>query len=232
MPSIGQRARASASLPGFTAQTSYAPSLVWSGSTRLKVRFQPLTRKAAARLWHRARDFDRQTRKSRGTRAHGGRLGPTALQVLHTLLFDFLNFRSGQLDPSYAAIARRANLSERAVATAIQRLKAEGILKWERRCTPTWRDGQYVLEQQTNAYAVLPPSQWRGYREPPDAPRPVPGTWGDPPSMPSVLDQAVLERAADGSEQTALAVLETAAPGGLEAALAALGRKIQDRGSQ
>jgi hypothetical protein len=31
------------------------------------------------------------------------------LQVLHALIFDFLNYRTGQLDPSYEAIARKAN---------------------------------------------------------------------------------------------------------------------------
>jgi hypothetical protein len=43
--------------------------------------------------------------------------------VLHTLIFDFLNFRSGGLDPSYAAIAKAANVCERTVAKAIKRLR-------------------------------------------------------------------------------------------------------------
>jgi hypothetical protein len=38
-----------------------------------------------------------------------------------------------------------------------------------RRCAESWRDGRFVLEQQTNAYAVLPDSQWRGYRPPLEA---------------------------------------------------------------
>jgi hypothetical protein len=95
-----------------------------------------------------------------------------------------------------------------------------------RRCAETWRDGRYVLEQQTNAYAVLPCSQWHGYREPPEAPPPAPGTWGDHPRMPSVLDLAVLERQASGSERTVIAVLQTAPPNSLEAALARLGRAV------
>ena len=28
----------------------------------------------------------------------------------------------------------------------------------------SWRDGRFVLAQETNAYAVLPEGQWRGYR--------------------------------------------------------------------
>ena len=54
-------------------------------------------------------------------------MGHTALQVLHALIFDFLNYASGRLDPSYAAIARKANVCERAVATALKRLRELGM---------------------------------------------------------------------------------------------------------
>ena len=40
------------------------------------------------------------------------------------------------------------------VATALKRLRELGILNWVRRCAETWRDGRFVLEQETNAYAV------------------------------------------------------------------------------
>ena len=36
--------------------------------------------------------------------------------------------------------------------------------------------------------------QWRGYRPPAEPPAPAPGTWGDPPPMPSVLAQAARRR--------------------------------------
>jgi hypothetical protein len=87
--------------------------------------------------------------------------------------------------PGLTALARTA-------ASALQRLKALGILNWVRRCAESWQDGRFVLEQQTNAYAVLPESQWRGYRSPQDQPAPLPGTWGDPPPLPSALAQAGL----------------------------------------
>ena len=61
-----------------------------------------MAKKAAVRLWHRARDFDRGTHQAG---RHGGAVGHTALAVLHALVFDFLNHRTGRLDPSYAAIA-------------------------------------------------------------------------------------------------------------------------------
>jgi hypothetical protein len=76
-------------------------------------------RRRRFKLWHRARDFDRQTHKPG---KHGGAIGPSGLQVLHVFLFDFLNYTTGRLDPSYAAIARKANLCERTVADALKRL--------------------------------------------------------------------------------------------------------------
>ena len=138
-----------------------------------------MPKKTATRLWHRARDFDRQTRRKDH---HGGAVGHAALQVLHALIFDFLNYASGRLDPSYAAIARKANVCERTVASALKRLRELGILNWVRRCAESWQDGRFVLEQETNAYAVLPASQWRGYREPPEAAAAHAGHLGRPPS--------------------------------------------------
>ena len=75
---------------------------------------------------------------------------------VRALIFDFLNHRTGQLDPSYAAIAQKAGVCVRAVATALARLRELRILNWVRRCAESWRDGRFVLAQQTNAYAVLP----------------------------------------------------------------------------
>ena len=94
-------------LPGFTAPQTYAAWPVWSGSTTMPIRFAPMPKKAAVRLWHRAREFDRGTHQ---TRHHGGAVGHAALQVLHALIFEFLNHRTGRLDPSYAAIAHKAGV--------------------------------------------------------------------------------------------------------------------------
>ena len=164
-------------LPGFTALGStYAPWPVWSGSVANPVRFVPLAKKAAVKLWHRARDFDRGTHQPGH---HGGAVGHTALQVLHALIFDFLNHRTGRLDPSYAAIAAKAGVCVRTVATALARLRELGILNWVRRCAESWQDGRFVLEQETNAYGLLPESQWRGYRPPQEPPAsPWPGDVG------------------------------------------------------
>src|SRR3954462_14091087 len=168
-------------LPGLAGEKTYAAWPVWAGSIKAPIKFPSLTRKAATRLWHRARDFDRQTRRQG---CHGGAIGHAALQVLETLIFDFLNYASGRLDPSHAAIARKANVCERTVRNALNRLRDLGILNWVRWCTESWRAGRFVLEQQPNPYPIQHPLGWRGYREPQQAPTPAPGTRGDHPPLP------------------------------------------------
>lgn len=229
MLSMGQLAPALPGLPSFEGEKTFAAWPVWSHSTTKDVRFQSMPKKVAARLWHRARDFDRQTRR---TNHHGGAVGHTALQVLHTLIFDFLNYTSGRLDPSHAAIARKANVCARTVANALKRLRELGILNWVRRCAESWRNGRFVLEQETNAYAVLPSSQWRGYREPPEARQPMPGTWGDHPPLPSVIAQATEERQHSGSMRSMVEILDSDPTDRLAAALARLGRAMQSAKTQ
>jgi len=218
-----ERSPALPGLAGYAGPKTYAAWPVWSDSTTKEIKFQPMPKKAATRLWHRARDFDRRT-QAKGK--HGGAVGHAALQVLHTLIFDFLNFASGRLDPSYAAIARKANVCERTVANAIKRLKALGILNWVRRCAESWQEGRFTLEQETNAYAILPDSQWRGYSPPPEPPAPHPDTWGATPPLPSLLAQAMAERAAGSSLRRMADLLDSDPTDQLALALARLGRTL------
>jgi hypothetical protein len=109
----------------------------------------------------------------------------------------------------------------RTVANALKKLKELRLLHWERRCTPSWQDGRFRLEQDTNAYAVLPESQWRGYRPPQAPPAPLPGTWG----VLSALAQAALEGELAGKVQA----LAGDPRDGLAAALARLGQAFLAR---
>jgi hypothetical protein len=213
------------SLPGFTLPQTHASWPVWTGSVVKPVRFAPLAKKAAVRLWHRARDFDRGTHE-RGR--HGGAVGHIGLAVLHALIFDFLNHRTGRLDPSYAAIAHKAGVCVRTVATALARLRELGILNWVRRCAESWREGRFVLEQETNAYAVLPDTQWRGYRPPAaEPPAPAPGTWGEPTPMPDAVALARLETDTMGK----VMALASDPKDALARALASFGRAFTARDS-
>jgi hypothetical protein len=107
-----------------------------------------------------------------------GALGRNGLAALHALLFDFLNYASGRLDPSYGKIAEKAAISVRSVARGLVQLRAAGALNWLRRCREDHDEaGRFRLRQESNAYAVLPARQWRGYFRPPDPPPPDPATW-------------------------------------------------------
>jgi hypothetical protein len=209
--------------PGFAGPKTYAAWPVWRDSAREGVRFARLSKKDAARRWHKARRFDRQTH---APGRHGGAIGRTALDVLYVLLFDFLDYASGRLDPSYDAIAAKAGVCRRAVADALHRLKALGVLDWQRRCRED-KDaaGRFCLKQETNAYAVQSPSHWRGYHEPPPCPSPEPGTWGDHPPLSDAITAAADEMR-HGQRRSMLAVLGSDPGDPLALALARFGRVI------
>jgi hypothetical protein len=209
-------------LPGFALPRTYAPFPVWSGSTIAPARFLALPKKQVIRLWHRAREFDRQTHQAG---RHGGAVGRTALAVLHSLVFDFLNHRTGRLDPSYAAIARKSGVSLRAVSDALKRLRELGLLHRIRRCVEDWQDGQFRLRQETNAYMLLPESYWRGWRPPAEPPAPASGTWGDPAPVLTGVALAALE----SNPVLKVAALRTELGSDLARALASLGASILSR---
>jgi len=223
MPAFSQRFLTG--LPIMIEQT-YAEFPVWAQSSPKPVQFTPLPKKMALKLWHRARDFDRQTHEPG---KHGGAIGPSALQVLQVFLFDFINYTTGRLDPSYAAIARKANVCERTVADALQRLHSLGIITWIRRCSEEWINGRYVRRQLTNAYCILP-TGWVGYQAPPEMPPPHPTSWGKAPVMPSTHEEAIIEQRASGDRREVIRILEMAPRGGIEAALARLGRAVLSAG--
>src|SRR5271154_3222067 len=216
-------------LPGLTALAgslkTFAPSPVWSDSTTDEVKFQPMPKKKAVKLYHRARDFERRTR---APGKQDGALGRNGLAVLHALIFGFLDFRTGQLEPGYAAIAREACISIRSVARGLVALKIAGVVNWLRRCIESRdKDGRFILEQDTNAYGILPSSQWLGYVEPPEAPPPQSGTWGDHPcGMREPLTEAVIEQRQGGSTEAVIRQLELDSDGGTASALARLGRAM------
>ena len=200
---------------------------VWRGSVRAEVRFTPLPKKAAARLWHRAREWDRTTR---APGRHGGKVGRVGLLVLHSLIFDFLNHRTGQLDPSYEGIAKKAGVSRASVGRALARLKALGILSWVRRCVGELREGRFVLAQERNAYAVQGEGQWQGYRPAPELPAaPEPGTWGAPASVPGAVAQAAQDRAMGLSQGAMVTALRSDPGDPLAAALARMGEALAAR---
>jgi hypothetical protein len=213
----------SLALPGIKVGRTFAPSPVWRHSVAKPVRYQPMTRKEAAKIWHEARRFERSTRQPG---CQDGALGRNAMAVLYALLFDFLNYGTGRLDPAIKTIAERANISPRSAARGLASLKAAGVVNWVRRClTEIGEAGRVLFKQLSNAYGLLPISCWRRHRAPAEAPAPEPGTWGDHPPMPGAIEQAA--GAATLAEK--LAALESEPADGLAAALARWGRAVDNR---
>lgn len=204
--------------------TSYASWKVWSGSTTKDARFVPMPKKVAIRIYHKAVEWNR---RSKVPGCHGGVIGSHVLLVLHSLIFDFLNHRTGRLDPSYNALQRSTRLCRQTIATALARLKQLGIINWVRRCCEDWDElGRFVLRQETNAYAILPSTQWRNYMDVEIPEPPHPSAWGAVPPLPSLVEQAVETRHAGGSMRSVVAQLDQDPHDTIAAALANLGRSL------
>jgi len=203
------------------APKTYAAWPVWHDSTTKEVKFQPMKRKEAAKLWHKLRKYENQSKQ---TGKQDGAIGRNGILIMQSLLFDFLNYVSGALYPSYAAIAEKSGVSLSSVYRGLNKLRDAGVLNWVRRCKEEWIDGRFTLKQESNAYAVLPSSQWNGFSEPPPAPPPAAGTWGDHPPLPSGLDLASTVRREGGSLSAQIAALEGDDGNPLARALAGLGR--------
>src|SRR4051794_21399398 len=190
----------------------------WHDSVALPVIFQPIPRKKAAAIWNKARRLDMKTgRKSR----HGGMVGRSALTVLSVLIFDFLDYASGRLDPSHAAIARKARMCERSVRTALAKLKTLGIVNWLRRATKEYGPWGVTHKQDSNAYILSePPILKEG-----DPPLPLPHELGSVPSLPDIMTQAV-EAMKQGDTRTMVAIMESDPKDALAACWAAFYREM------
>lgn len=193
-------------------------------STTEEVQFQPVQRKWATKIYRRARKWDRETCKRDGT--HGGIVGPAALAVLEALVFDFLSFATGKLLPCYRAIAKKAALTDSAVAEAIKRLRHLRIIDWLRRAVEVRQPAGGILRRQaSNAYFLQPETGWLGYTPPAEPPPPHSDTWGST-RQPPALDQAALALRKGAELQTVAAILEEDPKNELEATLARIARDM------
>jgi hypothetical protein len=222
---FGQAAAAALPFPGFnTATKTYAAWPVWRGSTTAQFKWPEVKKKVVL-------DWYNLLKRSPALRALAGRYGSkfgNALRVYECLWAGFQNWRTGRLDPSYEAIADRLQLGRTSVANALRLLRELGVIFWQRRCDHDRNPdtGRFELRQKTNAYVLLPPTQWRfDAAAAAQAPPPKPGTWGDHPPLPDMLAQAA-DELAHGQRQTAIAVLASDPSDKLAGALASLGRTM------
>jgi hypothetical protein len=175
-----------------------------------------MTKRAARQIMDDLQRFERMTRQPG---RQDGAIGRNGLAVARALLFEFMNWQTGRCDPSQAKIADRAAISESSVGRGLAALKAANVVNWLRRCVADAQSaGGFLMRQISNAYAVLPSSQWKGYTpccmstaclHAASSAWPEAGTWGDhPPADPYG------EAKAAGDLQGRLAALDAEAAGG------------------
>ncbi|WP_375291227.1 hypothetical protein [Qipengyuania sp.] len=128
------------------------------GSKRQGKRATGAIRKAARR-------FELETRAKRKQTEPGvqnGALGAIGLEVLDTLC-ELVDFMTGRLEPAIATIAERIGRSYSAVHLALRRLQRAGFIDWMRRSKPVDNPvpGGPMVEQISNAYAILVPDGLR-----------------------------------------------------------------------
>jgi hypothetical protein len=121
-----------------------APQPVWRGSTAAPVKFSPTPRKTVARWYRLVRAWKRVLK---------GILW-RAVDRVYEALISFLNYTTGQLDPSIDAIAERSGYSPRHVVTALKVLRELRVIVRIRRYEE-YRDdsGRHHLRQIRNAYS-------------------------------------------------------------------------------
>ena len=92
----------------------------------------PLDRNAKARIMAYARAWSARHRQDG---QHKGPITRAFLDVLHALLWQFHNSRTGICFPSYDAIAAKAECARSTVAEALKVLEWAGVLSWQHRIT-------------------------------------------------------------------------------------------------
>ena len=123
----------------------------------------PLDRNAKCRIQAYARAW---SHRNRSPSQHKGPVTRAFLDVLHALLWQFHNSRTGCCFPSYERIAEKAGCARSTVAEALRVLEWAGVLSWQHRiarireaCTDlfgrnAWR---WRVIRTSNAYAFRDP---------------------------------------------------------------------------
>lgn len=114
-------------------------------------RRSPMDRNERARLCRLLETYNRQTReRGKSGRRNQGALKASGVEIAKALLFDHLNMKTGQLDPSTETLARNTGWSARTIQRARDRLRTAGILSWVRRSRLTGQGWKPT----SNAYSI------------------------------------------------------------------------------
>lgn len=130
--------------------------------------WRPIDRNDRARIMYLAERLNTNTRRPG---EHGGCLKDSGLQVLRALLFQFLDPKTGRLDPSLDTLARHTGHCKATIVAALKRLRAAGFVTWAQRVALVRIGGEMRPQQVTNGYRIgtgnapagFMPSGWRAY---------------------------------------------------------------------
>lgn len=124
--------------------------------------FRAITSQIGARIMRAAERFARVSMKARARGQRRGELTDIDVQILEALIFDFMDWKSGRLEPTYAQIARKTGRGRATIAASLTRLERAGLLERMRRFKKIeGAEGRMEpqVEQAPNAYRVSLPQR-------------------------------------------------------------------------
>lgn len=141
------------------------------GGLRQASRWIGYLMKAARKLEHKTR----AERQKNEPGARNGALGEVGLRVLE-YLYSVVDYSTGRLEPAIRTIAEEIGHAYSAVHRALVRLRRYGFLQWIRRSKPVDNPepGGPLVQQASNAYALLVPDGMGAYVSKLFNPGPVP----------------------------------------------------------
>ena len=124
--------------------------------------YRPITSKLASNIMRAAERFMKAAMRARLKGARRGDLTDIDLQILEVMIFQFMDWRSGRLEPSYSMISAATGRARDTIAKALERLERVGFIERMRRFRVIEEaEGQKApqVEQAPNAYRVSLPQR-------------------------------------------------------------------------
>ena len=124
--------------------------------------YRPITSTLASKIMRGAERFAKAAMRARLKGARRGILTDIDLQILEALVFRFMDWRSGRLEPSYAMITAETGRAKATIAASLARLEGLGFIERMRRFRVVEEaQGQKApqVEQAPNAYRVSLPQR-------------------------------------------------------------------------
>lgn len=124
--------------------------------------FRAITKDLATKIMRAAERFAKVSMTTRSKGCRRGELTDIDVQILEALIFCFMDWRTGRLEPTYAAIGKKTGRGRATIAASLQRLEDAKILERMRRFKRIeGADGKAEpqVEQAPNAYRVSLPQR-------------------------------------------------------------------------